>query len=415
MRMFALSRFSLCASLTAMLGGCGGSQPPIGAPGGIAQSRVIAARTTSAGYKLLYTFGTPCRGRCAIGAYPQAPLIAVSGTLYGTTLDGGTHRHGIVFSITPGGKERVLHNFGKEPDGTGPGASLLDVGGTLYGTTLSGGAHDNGTVFSITPGGKEKVLYSFLYGSDGGAPAAPLIDVNGRFYGTTSEGGGGYGTVFSITPGGTEKTLYSFAGGMDGAHPSTPLVELNGTLYGTTRLGGGTGCGSGSGGCGTVYSITVTGSEKVLYRFVAGTGGTNPSSGLVDVNGTLYGTTAYGGASYPNCVSGFGCGTVYSMTTAGSEKVLHNFGAGSDGYTPARLINVKRTLYGATEGGGTYGNGTVYGVTTGGTENVLYNFTKYPGNGQPFPTGLNDVGDTLYGTTQNGGVYYRGTVYTLRR
>jgi uncharacterized repeat protein (TIGR03803 family) len=341
----------------------------------------------------------------------------VGGVFYGTTSDGGAHRRGVVFSITPGGVDKVLHSFGRGADGDSPSASLIDVGGTLYGTTRAGGTYKLGTVFSITPSGKEKLLYSFGNGTDGSVPAAPLIEVKGTLYGTTENGGasnecsGGCGTAFSITPGGTEKVLYSFVGGTDGAHPGTPLAEVKGTLYGTTSEGGGTGCTHGA-GCGTVYSITATGSEKVLYRFAGGSDGANPSSGLTDVNGTLYGTTFYGGVQ--ECVSGFGCGTVFRITTAGSEKVLHSFGAGYDGEGPTTgLINVKGTLYGTTQGGGAYGNGTVFSITPGGTENVLYSFSQYRSKGLLFPMGLNDVGGTLYGTTQNGGAYYRGTVFSL--
>ena len=43
------------------------------------------------------------------------------------------------------------------------------------------------------------------------------------------------GTVFSITTDGTEKVLYSFAGGSrDGSSPVAPLLNVKGTLYGTT-------------------------------------------------------------------------------------------------------------------------------------------------------------------------------------
>jgi uncharacterized repeat protein (TIGR03803 family) len=57
------------------------------------------------------------------------------------------------------------------------------------------------------------------------------------------------------------------------------------------------------------------------------------------VNGTLYGTTNYGGK--------YGFGTVFSITTAGSEKVLHSFKGGADGSSPqSRLLDVNGTLYG---------------------------------------------------------------------
>ena len=47
-----------------------------------------------------------------------------------------------------------------------------------------------------------------------------------------------------------------------------------------------------------------------------------------------------------------------------SYQVLHSFGASSDGAQPmASLINVNGTLYGTTEDGGTSGSGTVFALT----------------------------------------------------
>ena len=69
-------------------------------------------------------------------------------------------------------------------------------------------------------------------------PRASLIDVNGTFYGTTQNGGYGWGTVFSITPSGTETVLYSFGAAPDGETPLASLIDVDGTLYGTTSEGG---------------------------------------------------------------------------------------------------------------------------------------------------------------------------------
>jgi hypothetical protein len=44
------------------------------------------------------------------------------------------------------------------------------------------------------------------------------------------------------------------------------------------------------------------------------------------VNGTLYGTTA---ALFNGCDYILGCGTVYSVSLSGTEKVLYGFGNGS--------------------------------------------------------------------------------------
>jgi len=49
MRMLGLNRFALGIGVAAMLAGCGGSQPPIGAPGAMPQTRAIATHTERGG------------------------------------------------------------------------------------------------------------------------------------------------------------------------------------------------------------------------------------------------------------------------------------------------------------------------------------------------------------------------------
>jgi uncharacterized repeat protein (TIGR03803 family) len=200
---------------------------------------------------------------------------------------------------------------------------LIDVNGTLYGATGGGGTHNAGTIFSISTTGKEKVLYSFSGGSDGLWPYGTLIDVNGTLYGTTYAGGSGScivnnfkvgcGTVYSVSLSGRESVLYRFSGGSDGSNPYWGLTNVNGALYGTTPYGGGGKCKTSQspGGCGTVYEVTTSGSESVLHSFTSGTDGANPSSSLANVNGTLYGETRYGGVEQRG---GEGRGTVYSLT-----------------------------------------------------------------------------------------------------
>ncbi|MFY9739923.1 MAG: choice-of-anchor tandem repeat GloVer-containing protein [Candidatus Cybelea sp.] len=123
---------------------------------------------------------------------------------------------------------------------------------------------------------------------------------------------------------GAENVLYSFRATSDGRNPVAPLIDGNGVLYGTTPSGGIGDCLEPTGGsCGTVYSITTSGAEKVIYMFpYGGARGAVPRSGLMDVHGTLYGTTYYGGTSGP---PQSGDGTVFSVTTDGTENVLHRF------------------------------------------------------------------------------------------
>ncbi len=209
---------------------------------------------------------------------------------------------------------------------------------------------------------KEKVLLSLT-----GYPQADLLYVGGDFYGTTLSGGTyNHGTVFKITKTGKQTTLHSFGKGADGENPTAPLIDLKGTLYGTTAIGGSGKCsGSSFSGCGTVFKITTSGKESVVYSFKGGSDGQAPRGGLLDLNGALYGTTLLGGAS--------NVGTVFKVTPAGKESVLYSFKGGNDGSGPyAGLTDVKGTLYGVTYGGGAAASGTVFKITTKGTETVIY-------------------------------------------
>jgi uncharacterized repeat protein (TIGR03803 family) len=410
-----IARLAFSVGAAALAAGCAGSQPPM-SPGAIPQDPTLAARADGAKYKILHSFtGIPD------GAFPVASLIAVDGTLYGTTSYGGSYASycygdpddscGTVFAISPGGTESVLHSFGEGSDGVAPAAPLIEVKGKLYGTTQTGpGAYGHGTVFRITVTGVEKVLYDFPGKPDGSNPKAGLVNVGGVLYGTTY-GGGAYtssgftdGTVFSITPDGSEKVLHSFGSGTDGANPEASLIAVHGTLYGTTYAGG-------TYGRGTVFSITPSGSEKVLHSFCKGTDGFYPSASLVAVNGTLYGTTQHGG-TYNNR------GTVFSISLSGSEKVLHDFGNETDGAIPsAPLLDVNGTLYGTTQEGGSSstcgpGCGTVFSITTGGTEKVLHSLGNGGYANNPV-AGLGALNGMLYGTTMYGGSAQWGTVFAL--
>jgi uncharacterized repeat protein (TIGR03803 family) len=350
-------------------------------------------------YHILHPFGRSSED----GTNPAADLIDIKGTLYGTTVAGGDSCcSGTVFSVTTSGKEMVLYRFASSDrsDGYQPAAGLLDVKGMLYGTTSGGGTTNSaGTVFSVTLGGTEKVLHSFDFiGGGGSAPLAGLINVNGTLYGTTS----GtypydYGTVFSITTRGKYKVLHRFGeSGDDGANPKAALLNVGGTLYGTTAHGG-------RFGGGTVFSINMGGQEDVLHEFRGGDDGAVPSSALIDVQGTLYGTTAAGGPS--------GDGTVFSITTPGIEKVVHTF-SGRDGSQPvAALKNVRGVLYGTTRSGGSNNLGTVFKIAKSGKETVVHSFAR--GDGVNPVAGVIAVGGTLYGTTYGNGPHSLGDVYSL--
>jgi uncharacterized repeat protein (TIGR03803 family) len=364
----------------------------------------------SSSFQLLHTFTGVPDGNVPVGA-----LIDLDGVLYSTTNFGGdTSKNcspgdgcGTVYQVQiASDTESVIYRFKAKAKGLRPYAGLTDVNGTLYGTTQVGGKHNQGTVFTITPSGSENVVHSFAgEPKDGAYPRAELTDVNGVLYGTTYEGGtNGLGTVFSITTGttgSTEQVLHSFQGGADGAEPLGNVIEVNGTIYGTTLAGG-------AYNDGTVFAISGSGQESVLHSFKGKSDGAQPFAGLIDVNGTLYGTTEEGGTHSK--------GTVFAITTSGGENVVYSFAGGTDSAFPyAGLTLVNGQIYGVASHGGTDNDGTIYTVTPSGGETPLYSFNGKTDGAHPYANliGSESSGSvyTLYGTTNSGGTVGDGTVF----
>ena len=265
----------------------------------------------------------------ADGGVPNGLVQGSDGNFYGTASFGGTSSGlctsdgcGVVFKLTPAGAETALYAFTGGTDGAVPASLIQGTDGNFYGITVHGGQSNNGTVFKATPAGAETVLHSFAGGGDGALPQTPLVQgTDGNFYGTTASGGvNSNGIVFKITPAGAETLLYAFAGGTaDGANPDTALIQgTDGNFYGTTNSGGDASCFD---GCGTVFKITPAGAESVLYLFTASAiDGAEPpaaSSLLQGSDGNFYGTTSDGGQ--------FGFGTVFKLTPSGAESMLYSF------------------------------------------------------------------------------------------
>jgi len=306
------------------------------------------------------------------GELPYGNLVlGKKGVLYGTTYGGGEHGAGCVFALTPSGEtyaESVVYSFAGSPnDGGNPYAGLVEgASGTLYGTTLYGGSSGAGTVYELVPSGKgftESVVYAFAGGSDGANPYAGVsLTKTGALYGTTTYGGtAGDGTVYSLTKSGTtyaHDVLHSFAGGSDGANPYGAPVSSSGAFLGTTQNGG-------SASDGTIYEVVVTkgkATETVAHSFLGGSAdGAQPEASLlVGKKGAVYGTTDSGGAN--------SAGTVFELTKTKktyAESLLTSFPGypGSANPKSTLIASAAGTLYGTTYGGGNDGYGTVFSLT----------------------------------------------------
>ncbi|HSC18303.1 MAG TPA: choice-of-anchor tandem repeat GloVer-containing protein [Rhizomicrobium sp.] len=405
------------------------------------------------------------------GEFPQAGVtIGSDGLLYGTTYGGFagdlgkrcSKNCGNAYRADPGGGDSQILAFNGESDGAYPASELfIEPSGTIYGTTEFGpgtgcGGLGCGSLFRITDGTEKVAHLCRLDGcADGIHPQAGLIsDGQGSLYGTTTFGGkgngwlcgsyyGGCGTAFLLIDKPLSASpIYSFCtrkNCADGAVPAGRLIRDTRAgqplrFFGTTEFGG-------AYGAGTVFQLTLqngTWKEKVLYSFCAAGGtdctdGAVPETGLVmdGQDGTLYGTTAYGGFhaiqpppnNCPNDENGLGCGVVFRLDQpyrVADYRVLHAFTGGNDGQRPESQLALDATnaLYGATfQGGGSncgasHGCGTLFALpAAGGAVSILHAFDagdpKNPADGA-HPNGaltLLDVAGSryVYGVARNKG------------
>lgn len=408
-----------------------------------------SASSSAAGWQSIVLWTFCSLANCTDGLKPQGGvIIEPDGDLLGTTLEGGKNNAGVVFDVVMPGltstteshdQEIIFHNFCQTPsknldcsDGAWPYAGLAAGRlGNFYGATYTGGSGGprgsggGGTVFVVMPGGEFETLREFCKKGppclDGASPKYGLLSnaLGTEFYGTTVNGGRAVeaGTVFKVTSSGGVKTLYHFCSETncnDGKTPSGGLIaDSAGNLYGTTASGG-------ANGQGTVFELTPSGTEKVLYSFcqqASCADGQQPAGTLAkDGSGNLYGTASAGGTN--------GHGVVFKIVpgSPSTESVLYDFCPGGtpcvDGSSPSAgvVISLSGTnLYGTTAAGGSTDQGTLFEVPiTGGSETVLHTFcvSNLPvcldssgnadGSTPSGPLTLDGSGN-IFGTTDTGG------------
>jgi uncharacterized repeat protein (TIGR03803 family) len=361
-------------------------------------------------YNQLYNFPGGSKG-----LQPGDIVVTSDGSILGAAFYGDCSCS-LLFNYTDG-KETVLHRF---PEPTGyerefpQGLLLSKNGDTLYGTTQYGGKENGlcaggtgcGVAFSYDlTTGKYKTMHEFgASASDGNSPIGiQALDSAGDLYGLTS-GGGTNGTFYEITAAGTEKVLYAFGPAPDGVWPNGGPVRSGGNYYGVTIGGGANTCNSG--GCGTVFKVTPSGKETVIYNFAGGSDGAYPWELVGDSHGNLYGLSK----TQDNTTA-----AIFEINSAGDFSIAYNGSYVSGiGFI---IMGTDGSLY-ASSSGGDDSDGQILRVTpTGdgdGTVTVLQQFDNTDGSMlNPFED-LVLHGGVLYGTTNYGGSSNNGVIYKLK-
>lgn len=227
--------------------------------------------------------------------------------------------------------------------------------------------------------------------------------------GTLADGGtalyglttGSAGTLYKINRDGSGlQIVRSFdLSTTNGFRPTGAPLLHGSTLYATTANGG-------TGGVGCVFSITTNGLNfQLLHSFGGGTNGVTPAGYLALAGNTLFGTSG-GGAN--------GQGAVFSIRTNGTAfKLLHSFNS-TDGRGPVGGVTVTGgKVFGLTSLGGTNDNGTAFMMNTDGTGfQLLHDFADLDGKNMSGSPVL--AGNVLYGFGESGGnSINRGTIFSL--
>jgi len=208
----------------------------------------------------------------------------------------------------------------------------------------------------------------------------------------------------------TYTVLYAFTGQADGAYPQSQLIaDAHGNLYGTAAAGGISPPSRVGPPYGVVFRVAPDGTESVLHAFGRGHDGADPQAGLVaDRAGNLYGTTSGGGPTYN--------GTVFRLTPAGREAILHDFAGIPDGAQPeASLLRAASgDCIGTTYAGGTQGAGSIFQLRRApASYDMMFSFTGAATGANPTGNLIRDAAGNLYGTASSGGTAGAGAVFTL--
>jgi len=345
----------------------------------------------------LYSFNsTP-----ASPLFSRSPLFLSENTLYGSTWAGGAYGNGTIFKInTDGIGFAILYSFiDSDLDGyaANPWGPLVVSEGAVYGTASGS---PSGTVFKINTGSSgQSVLHIFSGGLDGDVPCGGVILSGNTLYGTTVEGG----NVFKVNTDGTGFSSLHCLSCQTNVHNDggiyAGLVLVGNWLYGAT-LGAGT-------NNGTLFKVATDGTGYATLHQFNGSDGSQPLSSLLFYNNKLYGTTTAGGND--------NIGVVFAINPDGTGFTnLHQFTGYEGGDVRAGLVASDNVLYGAVmSGGGVGGVGAVFALNTDGTGfKKLYVFSGGEDGGGPGVT-LTMSGNSLYGTTTQGGIYNQGTVFRL--
>ena len=223
----------------------------------------------------------------------ESLLQVADGSVYGTSIYGGSADNGALFRLTPGAGIQVLFSFGIEGiSGKNPHGGVVEASdGLLYGITASPKSINGGaTFFRIR---KDGTRFEELGGGGANATSGLTLASDGNLYGLVQGFISQVPTAIvrvAIPSGAVSQVTALPLGAGAQAYPSGSVTEgLDGRLYVLTE-------GNRSEDRGIVFSIERDGSDGRTEHQFSGAEACTPAGSLrVGPDGNLYGITTQGG------------------------------------------------------------------------------------------------------------------------
>ncbi len=266
----------------------------------------------------------------------------------------------------------------------------------------------------IISGVKAQGWNGYLYGMKKGIflllflVVANLCGAQYLLYGTTLSGGTyNRGTIYYYNPFiNKDSVVFSFSGSNGETPECDLLIASDSLLYGVTYLGG-------SHNLGVLFNFNPkTQIETVLLNLDSAIGlvGNGENDVIQGIDGLLYCCTHEGGK--------YDEGTIFSYDThTTKDSVLFSFDSANfhSGANPIRGLYPDTStglLYGVTEYGGKYGKGTIHCFNpTTGKDSVLFSFDSLTGY-RPESQLMRASDGLLYSMTATGGDSNSGVIYS---
>lgn len=338
-----------------------------------------------------------------VGQLPQvSPIRATNGKLYGTTLRGCTTNKGGIYEFDPstGALKNVVH-MSTLTGASAPSGALIETSpGIFYGTTFGGGDSSRGMIFKYNLQTRRlSNEYSFRQSKGYNHSRAFYMDGN-KLYGVMRVGGKhNKGTLFKFNMSTKAFTVLHHFSGPEGATPNGQLAKVGNKLYGNTYAL--------DGNRGGLFSYDLLADTLVVEAKLSSLTGGRCYGGVTAHNNKIYFTPANYGQHYRGTLLEFDIATK-KLTRV--HSFLDSEGANSYG-TPMVANNI---IYGYTRNGGIGQRGVLYSYHLSSRKyTALLHFEPKP-NGA---TGINNLmqasNGLMYGTTQLGGKYGKGVIYSV--